>query len=117
VVVAAGAVFGASEALRGPQFVDRVTIENPTRFDVEVDVAGADGRVLGLSQVLAGRTKTIRDVIDQGKVWTFSFSHAGTDAASLEIDRAALDRNDWKVEIPPEVARRLEAAGYEPRPE
>ena len=115
VVATAATVLVGSWVVRGPDFVDRLTVENPTRFDVDVDVAGADGRVLELTQVLAGRTKTVRDVIDQGRSWTVTFSYAGTDAGSVEIERAALEDDDWRIEVPADVEEELETAGYEPR--
>lgn len=108
-------VLAGSWAVRGPDFVDRVTIENPTRFDVDVDVAGSDGRVLELTQVLAGRTKVVRDVIDQGGSWTVTFSYAGTEGAAMRIDRTTLEDDGWRIEVPAEVEQKLESAGYEPR--
>jgi len=100
--------------VRGPEFVDRVTIANQTAFYVDVDVAGSDGRVLALTYVPAGDTKAVRGVIDQGDVWVFRFSYGGTDAGTLRLERTRLEQRDWKVEIPEEVAERLDRAGHEP---
>jgi hypothetical protein len=105
-----------SWALRGPGFVDRVTIANPTAFDADVDVAGSDGRLLDLRYVTAGDTVVVRDVIDQGDLWTFHFSYGGTDAGTLRLDRAAFAHGGWRMEIPQVVENRLEAAGHEPAP-
>jgi hypothetical protein len=115
VIATAVFVLVGSWVVRGPDFVDRLVVENPTRFDVDVDVAGTDGRVLELTQVLAGRTKTVRDVIDQGRSWTVTFSYAGTEAGAVEIDRARLEDDGWRIEVPAEVEQELESAGYEPR--
>lgn len=108
------AVVVVSWLLRGPAFVDRVTIGNPTAFDVDVDVAGADGRLLDLRYVTAGETVVVRDVIDQGDVWIFHFSYGGTDAGTLRMERPRLEQDDWTVAIPAVVENRLEAAGHEP---
>jgi hypothetical protein len=115
VIATAVVVLGGSWAVRGPDFVDRVTVENPTRFDVDVDVAGSDGRVLELTQVLAGRTKAVRDVIDQGKSWTVTFSYAGTEAGAMQLDRTTLEDDGWRIVVPAGVEQELESAGYEPR--
>ena len=100
--------------VRGPDFVDRVTIANRTAFDVDVDVAGSDGRVLALTYVPAGDTKAVRGVIDQGDIWIFHLSYGGTDAGTLRLERTRLEQRDWKLEIPEEVAERLDRAGHEP---
>lgn len=115
VVLAGVAVtFLLSWLLRGPDFVDRVTIANPTAFDVDVDVAGSDGGLLDLYYVEAGKTAVVRDVIDQGDTWTFHFSYGGTDAGAVLFDRAVLAQSDWRVEIPGFVADGLADAGHEP---
>jgi hypothetical protein len=105
-----------SWALHGPDFVDRITVANPNAFDVDVDVAGSDGRLLDLKYVTAGKTAVVHDVIDQGDTWTFHFSFGGTDAGTLRVDRATLANTGWSVEIPKEVQTRLEAAGHESAP-
>ncbi len=114
VIAVAVLVLGGSWVMRGPDFVERVTIENPTGFDVDVDVAGPDGRVLGLTQVQAGRTKEVRSVIDQGVSWMISFVYAGRAVGSVDVDRETLEGDDWRIEVPQEVERRLVTAGYEP---
>jgi hypothetical protein len=99
--------------VRGPAFVERVTIANPTRYDFNVDVAASDGRRLDLAYVEAGGSVAVRDVIEQGDTWTFRFSYGGTEAGSVSVDRARLERGDWIVEIPPRVEMRLDAAGFD----
>jgi hypothetical protein len=102
--------------VRGPDFVDRVTIANRTAFDVDVNVAGADGSRLDLTYVTAGETKAVRDVIDKGDVWIFHFSYGRTDAGTLRLDRTRLTQSGWRVEIPAAVEDRLDEAGHEPPP-
>jgi hypothetical protein len=102
--------------VRGPDFVDRVTIANRTAFDVDVNVAGSDGSRLELTYVTAGETKAVRDVIDQGDIWVFHFSYGGTDAGTLRLDRTTLAQNGWRADIPDAVEDRLDSAGHEPPP-
>jgi hypothetical protein len=109
----AAVILGLSWLIRAPDFVDRVTIANQTAFDVDVNVAAAGGGVLDLTYIPAGDTKAVRGVIDQGNVWVFRFSYGGTDAGTLRLERTKLERDDWKVEVPEEVAERLRRAGHE----
>lgn len=115
-VIAIAIVLLGARAFEGPSFVDEVTIVNPTRYDVDVDVSGADGRLLGLSYVGSGQTLIVQDTIDQGDTWIFHFTYGGTDAGSLRLDRGELAAADWTVEVPTAVADRLADAGHEPRP-
>jgi hypothetical protein len=113
-VAGIGVVLVGSWLFRGPEFVDEITIVNDTPFDVNVDVAGSDGRVLGLKYVLAGETAVVHDVADQGDTWDFQFSYGGTDAGTLRRGRSTLERDDWAIEVPQEVADVLERNGHEP---
>jgi hypothetical protein len=115
VLVSVAVISVLSWVVRGPAFVDQMTITNPTAFDVDVDVAGEDRRRLNLAYVDSGGSVVVRDVIDQGDTWILRFSYGGTHAGSLRVDRATLARDGWRVAIPARVEMRLDAAGY-PRP-
>jgi hypothetical protein len=102
-----------------PTTVPRVTFVNDTGYDVEVDVAGAGNTgTLHLGTAAARTTTDVEDVIDQGSTWVVHFRAQGVDAGELRLTRTDLDRADWKVVIPGEVAGRLAAAGRQesPRP-
>jgi hypothetical protein len=95
--------------------VDRVTIVNPTDYDLAVDVSGADrdGR-LPLAIVDHGSERMIREVVDQGRVWTFRFLHEGEAVGEITVARTVLERGGWRVEIPEEVGERLRDLGRQP---
>jgi len=87
VVVGAVLVAGMSVLLADPARVDLV-VENPTAYDVNVDVRSVDGGGrLGLGTVGAGSSRPFSLVIDQGERWLFEFSYGGVDVSSVEVSR------------------------------
>src|SRR5205085_7804666 len=71
-VAAAALVFlqALGVVLRGPRFVDRVSLANPGPYLVDVSVT--DGRRsgwMGLMAVRPGERVDVRDVVDNGDVW------------------------------------------------
>jgi hypothetical protein len=104
-------------ALRGPAFVDEVTIVNDSPFDVHVDVRAPGGRVLGLGTVPRGREMRFTSVLDQGDTWSFSFSSGDDDGGRVDLARRALERDGWRLTIPATTESRLERAGLSPAPE
>jgi hypothetical protein len=104
-------------ALATPSNVDRVTLENHTQYAVVVDVSGrsADGW-MGLGTAERETATDVRDVIDQGDVWTFRFTSQGYDAGEVQITKADLKRSGWKVAIPAAVGERLARQGVTPTP-
>jgi hypothetical protein len=102
-----------------PSTVPRVSFVNNSGYDVEVEVTGGENTgTLQLGTAAARTTTVVEDVIDQGATWVVHFGAQGVDAGELRLTRADLDRADWKVVIPGEVAGRLAAAGRQesPRP-
>ena len=114
-MAAAFAMLVVVPATRSPSFVDHVTVVNPHPWNVEVAVTG-EGRdgVVGLTSVGRGQTRTVEDVLDQGRTWTFTFSYGGVDGGELVISRAELERARWTVTVPEEFAARMRAAGMGP---
>ena len=95
--------------------VDRVTIRNPTDYDIHVDVTGSerDGW-LPLAIVEHGSETVVHDVIDQGARWTFRFVHEGDEAGEISFPRSELKRDGWRVEIPAETGEQLKDLGTPP---
>ena len=94
-----------------------IHVDNPTPYDLTVEVAGAarDGWT-GIG--VAGRrgTTDLLQVGDEGATWVFRFSYAGDRAAELTVPRATLERDGWKLRIPDSVAEELRVAGLGPPP-
>jgi hypothetical protein len=98
-----------------PQRVDRITIVNPTGYDLDVDVAGPErGGWLPVAIVEANSEDAAEEVIDQGEVWVFRFLHWGDSVGELSITRAELVGDGWRVEVPEEVEERLQQLGRPP---
>jgi hypothetical protein len=99
----------------GGSFVAKVVIVNPTQYSATVDVHGPDQGFLGLATVGADSEMTIRDVYDQGKSWIFRFGYAGY-AQEVEISRAKLAADGWRVKIPSSFEKHLQSRGVQPPP-
>jgi hypothetical protein len=119
-VVLAGAITVAAIAalhsmLQGPPFVDRVTIVNETPYLVDVEVAGVerDGW-LQLGPVSQRGGHSFGGVVDQGDRWIFHVTTGAHDGGEFTLSKTELERADWRVPIPGELQRRLEASGAVP---
>ena len=103
--------------LDGPARISRLTVANPTDYDVSIQLApGADGAWLPLAVLGQRSTREVRDVIDQGDSWVFRFRAQGQDGGDLTISRAELAAAGWQVTVPATVTSRLQALGVPPSP-
>lgn len=103
---------GVSQLLEGPQFIDSLEVENPTVYDIGIAVSdGNQDQWTPIGRARRGRTTTFRSLIDQGSTWTFRFSSQGRQAGVLTVDREQLERTDWQIVIPDDVAEALEVSG------
>lgn len=92
-----------------PPRVDRITIVNPTGYDLDVDVAGPErASWLPVAIVEARSERVAEEVIDQGQMWVFRFRHWGDPVGELSLARAELEVAGWRVEVPGEVEERLQ---------
>jgi hypothetical protein len=102
-------------ALRDPEVVSRVTVENPSQLDVNVSVRSSnDASRLLLATVPPTTSERNLDVLDQGDEWIFSFSSGGVDGGSVRVSRAKLSADDWRVVVPDSVIRRLQSGNFVP---
>jgi hypothetical protein len=103
--------------LQGPHLIRRVTVANPSKYAVEVEIADArrDGWTL-LGTTPPKSSSNIDDVIDQGATWVFRVHAQGVSGGDFVASRALLIRSHWRVTIPPEVIDRLTAQNIAPSP-
>jgi hypothetical protein len=103
-------------ALRAPAHVERLTVDNPTEWRVNVDVSDEEaGGWVGLGSVDRGHRYTFAGVLDQGETWIFTFRYAGQHA-ELRLSRHQLEQAGWQVTVPADLARRLQAAAVPETP-
>jgi hypothetical protein len=102
---------------REPTRIERMTVVNPSPYDLSIDVRGAneDGWVaIGLVDQRA--TTDVQEVLDQGQQWTFRVAGQGHPAGTFTLTRPQLAQASWRVDIPPAIAATLQAAGAPPSP-
>jgi hypothetical protein len=91
----------------GPHFVHRLTVVNPTAYDLTMDVNGSDGSLTNLGVANRHVSTTFADVADQGPVWIFHFRAQGQDGGIAQYRRDDLRAADWRVTVPAQVDDRL----------
>ena len=100
---------GLSVLLADPPRVELV-VENPTAYDVNVDVRPADGgNRLGLGTVGADASRPFSRVIDQGERWLVEFSYGGVDATPIQVSRDTI--TSGSVVVPESVEAEFRDAG------
>lgn len=102
----------ASRLLEGPSFIDTLLVENPTRYDIRIDVSGEDGSgwmTIGTARREA--SSTFEEVIDQGEVWIFRFHAQAEEGGELRIERSELADDGWRLRIPDRVSEELQGKG------
>ncbi|MFN2504702.1 MAG: hypothetical protein ABR540_10855 [Acidimicrobiales bacterium] len=113
--VLVGFAFVASSWLEGPSFVPRLTIDNPTVYQLEVELGrpGHDA-VVGLGPIRRESTRHFEEVGDQGDRCVFRFSYGGQPGGELVVSRAQLEEARWRIVVPTQVGDRLRDAGLPP---
>jgi hypothetical protein len=116
VVAVAGALL-ISQLLAGPDFVSRVTVDNPTDFGMLVEVSNGRGDGwLPIGSVVRHGSTSFGQVYDVGDVWRFRVWSQTEDGGTFRVTRAQLERTGWHVRIPERVGDALRDAGTHPQP-
>jgi hypothetical protein len=98
-----------------PPHVTRLRLVNPTVYQLNVEVAASSGGPwLDLGAVDRESTKSVEQVLDEGRRWMFRFSYGGTDAGAVSATRGALEAAAWTLHVPDAAGERLQAAGLTP---
>jgi hypothetical protein len=93
---------GAGEVLHPPGSVDLV-VTNESERDVTVLVASAGGGALPIATLDPGEERAVADVLDRGDDWVVSFRTAGEAASDVELPRAALEADGFRITVPADV--------------
>ena len=116
-IIVVGALLCAAMAyaLRDPDLVSRVTVENPSALEVNVAVRPSpESSRLILATVSPRTSANNLDVLDQGDEWTFALSSGGLDGGAIRVSRADLAANGWRIVVPEDVIARLQTRSFVP---
>ena len=92
------------------------SIENPSGYDLRVELSVDDGSGWMPLGVAIQRCTTVFDlVIDLGSTWHIRFHAQGREAGRITVTRADLQRAGWTFQIPASVEAEL-ARGQAPLP-
>lgn len=111
-VAAVIAMVAVTKLFALPSVVDRITVENPTEYDVTIYLTddNRDGwMAMGIAR--AETTMTFEQIIDHGDVWIFRFSIQGEDGVEVRLTRSELEDNKWRLPIPERVGETLPSDG------
>ncbi|MFN3217678.1 MAG: hypothetical protein ACE367_14380 [Acidimicrobiales bacterium] len=99
-----------------PARVD-IAFSNSTVYDMTISTRAADDEAwLPLGTIGRGTERSIALVLDQGDDWVFRFQSQGVVAADIEMGRAALEADGWRVVVPAAVEQDLIDQGASPSP-
>lgn len=90
-----------------PRFVAKVTIVNPTEYDVHAEVGDGRSGWLNLGGVQRESEETIQQVTHFGERWVFRFGFRDLEQVEVPMTRAELAAAGWRVEVPATLADRL----------
>lgn len=111
-LLALGLAFGVLRAVQGPTVVERVTINNPTPYAVEISVAGGRGQSgLDLGPVSPQTRHAFESVVDQGDRWVVHVTSASTEGGEFVVRGPDLQRANWVITIPDGVGAKLAESG------
>ncbi|HVF15219.1 MAG TPA: hypothetical protein VM942_11505 [Acidimicrobiales bacterium] len=113
--VAVLAVLLVAPSLDPGFFVPRLTVDNPTPFDLTVEVTGGD-RDGWYDVGTVGREleDVLEEVADPGSTWVIRFSYAGVEGGEVTVPGSELRAAGWRLTVPAAVGTALAEAGFVP---
>ena len=116
VVLAIAGTLLVSQLLASPHFVPRITFQNPTRYELTVEVSNGHDGWLPLGSVEARRATDIGEVYDVGDTWNVRLFAQSKAVGHFRVTREQLERSNWHLRIPHRFGDDLQAAGVAPPP-
>jgi len=114
-VAVVAAVLVGERLTPSPSVVDRLTVVNPTVYHLEIDAVGVGrSHSVAIGPIGRNQIKSFEGVIDQGREWIFRFASGPAEGGELRVSRRELEHDQWRVTVPDDVSRRLQAAGIPP---
>ena len=111
-LLALALILGVLQSVQSPAAIDRVTIDNPTPYPVEVSVAGGSGAErIDLGPVSPSARHAFESVVDQGDRWVVHVNSAASDGGDFVVRHSDLERSHWLITIPDAVGARLADRG------
>ena len=107
-----------AQLLAAPHYVSRLTFQNPTPYQLLVEVSNGHGDGwLPLGTVDRTASTQFGEVYDVGDDWQFRVWAQGESAGRLpRVTRSQLEQSGWRVQIPREIGDDLVAAGVARQP-
>jgi hypothetical protein len=115
-VLALAGVLLVSQLLASPHFLSHITFDNPTPYNLSVEVSNGSDGWLPLGSVEPRRATSVGEIYDIGDVWNVRVSTQGETVGRFRVTRDQLEHANWHVEIPRRIGNDLEAAAVPPQP-
>jgi hypothetical protein len=117
VALVAAALLAVTMLIPSPHFVHRITFDNRTPYHLDVAVTDArhDGW-MGIGTAERGQRTDLDEIFDVGDVWVFRYSAQGHDSRTFKVTRSELEAQDWRVQVPDEVATDFGTSGVVRQP-
>lgn len=117
VILLVVATIAGYNVLRGPGPIERISVTNPSDFDVLVEVREHDSDLwMGLGHAQPQSTEQFTEVADQGATWVFRFTAQGVIGGESRRSRASLKANGWRLTVPSQVIQFLRNNAPPPPP-
>jgi hypothetical protein len=95
-----------------PARLPALTIDNPTPYDVKVDVSGDNGSSWTvLTTARQNCAATVESPVDRGDRWLFRMRAQGLVASEIAVGRSDIERLNWRTAVPADLAQQWEASG------